>query len=237
MKVLDFQNLHISLNTHLRNTLQYYRQCVYTWIQHTYHRICISINMYINKDVYGVATICRLLEIISLCCRISSLLQGSFAKETCNFNEPTNRSHPIPIYILCTSVGRRQGENSTHLTKKTHKKRSVPLGNVYIHQHNEKNEYRWISINLCTSIGRRVPSVQTWINTHARSIVEHCRRTVKKNVCMQKMSACKKQSSACKKCLHEVSWSTVRMQTNVCIHKYRILHQIKILQDFTSTQI
>jgi len=45
---------------------------------------------------YGVATISRLLKIIRLFCRIPSLLQGSFAKETYNFKEPTNRSHPIP---------------------------------------------------------------------------------------------------------------------------------------------
>ena len=44
---------------------------------------------------YGVATVNRLLKIIGLCCRISSLLQGSFAKETCDFKEPTTRSHPI----------------------------------------------------------------------------------------------------------------------------------------------
>jgi hypothetical protein len=44
---------------------------------------------------YGVATISMLLKSISLFCRISSLLQGSFAKETCQFKEPTNRSHPI----------------------------------------------------------------------------------------------------------------------------------------------
>jgi len=44
---------------------------------------------------YGVATISRLLKIISLFCRISSLLQGSFAKETFNFKEPTSYSHPI----------------------------------------------------------------------------------------------------------------------------------------------
>ena len=43
----------------------------------------------------GVATISRLLEIVGLFCRKSSLLQGSFAKETYNFKEPTNRSHPI----------------------------------------------------------------------------------------------------------------------------------------------
>jgi len=51
-----------------------------------------------------VATISRLLKIIVLSCRILSLLQGSFAKETCNFREPTNRSHPVkasqPLRIL-----------------------------------------------------------------------------------------------------------------------------------------
>ena len=44
---------------------------------------------------YGVATISRLLKIKNLFCRIQSLLYGSFAEETYNFKEPTNRSHPI----------------------------------------------------------------------------------------------------------------------------------------------
>jgi len=42
-----------------------------------------------------VATISRLLKITGLFCRISSLLKGSFAKETYYLKEPTNRSHPI----------------------------------------------------------------------------------------------------------------------------------------------
>jgi len=42
---------------------------------------------------YGMATISRLLQMICLFCRISSLLQGTFA--TCNVKEPTNGSHPI----------------------------------------------------------------------------------------------------------------------------------------------
>jgi len=44
---------------------------------------------------YGVATASRLHQIIGLFCRISSLLWGSFAKETYNFKEPTSRSHCI----------------------------------------------------------------------------------------------------------------------------------------------
>ena len=42
-----------------------------------------------------MATFSRIDKIIGLFCRISSLLQGSFAKETYNFIDPTNRSHPI----------------------------------------------------------------------------------------------------------------------------------------------
>jgi len=42
-----------------------------------------------------MAIVSRLLKITGLFCRISTVLQGSFAKETCNFKGPTNRSHPI----------------------------------------------------------------------------------------------------------------------------------------------
>jgi len=48
-----------------------------------------------SANRYGVATISRLLKIICLLCRIWSPLQSSFAKETCNLKEPTNRSPPI----------------------------------------------------------------------------------------------------------------------------------------------
>jgi len=49
---------------------------------------------------YGVATIRRLPKTIGLFCRISSLLQGSFAQEIYNLKEPTNRRHPISEYML-----------------------------------------------------------------------------------------------------------------------------------------
>ena len=42
-----------------------------------------------------MATISRLLQIIGLFCRIWSFLYGSFSKETYNFQELTNCSHPI----------------------------------------------------------------------------------------------------------------------------------------------
>ena len=48
----------------------------------------------------GVPMTSRLLKIIGLFRRISFLLYGSFPKETCNFKEATNRSHPI-CYPMC----------------------------------------------------------------------------------------------------------------------------------------
>jgi len=44
---------------------------------------------------YGVATISRLLKIIGLFCKRALLKMLYSAKETYNFKEPTNRSHPI----------------------------------------------------------------------------------------------------------------------------------------------
>jgi len=60
--------------------------------------------------IYGVAMVSRIDKIIGLFCRILSLLRGSFAKETYNFIDPTNQSHPIcayvyiEIYFMCTCV-------------------------------------------------------------------------------------------------------------------------------------
>ena len=57
----------------------------------------IKETVFCNKDSYGVASISRLLEIIGLFCRISSLVQGSFAKEACNFKRIHTRNHPIAV--------------------------------------------------------------------------------------------------------------------------------------------
>jgi len=59
----------------------------------------IAINAYFRL----YALISRLLKIIGLFCRISSVLLGSFAKETCVFKEPTNCSHPITYTPAATA--------------------------------------------------------------------------------------------------------------------------------------
>ena len=63
----------------------------------TYNNVSIKRSITFGTEYYGVATVSRPLKIIGLFCRISSLVLGSFAKETYNFKEPTNRSHPILV--------------------------------------------------------------------------------------------------------------------------------------------
>ena len=68
--------------------------------------LCFVTNRYrsaLAKETYEVATMNRFLKIVGLFCRISSLIEDSFAKETYNFKEPTNRSHPIPSKTLIGS--------------------------------------------------------------------------------------------------------------------------------------
>ena len=48
-----------------------------------------------ETETYGVASISRLLKIVGLFCRRALSKRLYFAKETYNFKEPTNRSHPI----------------------------------------------------------------------------------------------------------------------------------------------
>jgi len=67
--------------------------------------MCIHIFLYACV-YYGVATSSSLLQIIGIFCRLSSLLCGSFAKETCNLKEPTTRSHPILFCFHQDSVGK-----------------------------------------------------------------------------------------------------------------------------------
>jgi len=67
------------------------------WIACWYRTWIACVDLETDK-FYGVATISKLLKVIGLFWRISSLLYGSFAKETYDFKEPTSRSHPIVIY-------------------------------------------------------------------------------------------------------------------------------------------
>jgi len=58
---------------------------------------------------YGVATGIRLLKIIGLFCKRALWKRRYSAKETCNFKEPTNRSHPILCLIHMLDITHTKG--------------------------------------------------------------------------------------------------------------------------------
>ena len=67
------------------------------------------------RGYYGVATISRLLKIIGLFCKRALQKRRIFFKETCNFKEPTDRSHPITLileYQSNTQVRRMREDTS-----------------------------------------------------------------------------------------------------------------------------
>jgi hypothetical protein len=76
----------------------------HVWMSHIWTK-CIK------RFWRGVATMSRLLKITGLFCRISSFLQGSFAKETYTFKEATNRSHRMFIWYCL-----RGGPQSPHVS-------------------------------------------------------------------------------------------------------------------------
>jgi len=85
--------------------------CMYTHI-HVYVHMCGSADC-VWRLGYEVATISRLLKITGLFCKRALLKRRHSAKETCNFKEPTNRSHPIEDvgYSCMKVVHRKQLQN------------------------------------------------------------------------------------------------------------------------------
>ena len=101
------------------------------WIEYTtiipIYTAIFHLNIYspILLHLHGVATISRLLKITGLSCKRALYKRLYSAKETYNFKEPTNRSHPICRY-------RRVAPAKQHLTKyvSKQKKKSIARARV-----------------------------------------------------------------------------------------------------------
>jgi len=82
-------------------------EACHTWRRHVTHRK-ESYHTARSHVAYGVATIRRLLKIIGVFCKRALQKRIHSAKETYNFKEPTNRSHPgvyecvIPVHFMDT---------------------------------------------------------------------------------------------------------------------------------------
>jgi len=144
--------------------------------------ICVYICVYISSMyvryiyVYEVATMSRLLTIMCLFCRILSLSYGSFAKETYNFKEPTNRSQPTRVLFSGT-----RGRCMCTLAPFAWVLQSVCIRvYVYMQWYKRSVQVRPCSICLgiefcmcaCTSIYAVVEEVAA--SAHMLSLPKHC---------------------------------------------------------------
>ena len=90
-----------------------YKTCVTYYMCDVWHTICVMCDItyvrYVwhNTFNYGVARISRIDKIIGLFCRMSSLLYGSFAKETYAFNFRVfinDSFHYNVTYMVCYAL-------------------------------------------------------------------------------------------------------------------------------------
>jgi len=76
---------------------------IHMYIIYLYIYICI-LHSHTCLYLYGVATTSRLLIITGLFCERALIKRWYSAKETYNFKEPTNRSHPISFFASSYSA-------------------------------------------------------------------------------------------------------------------------------------
>jgi len=97
--------VHLVCNVELEYCIVYCDICELLVLCLLYHHVyCCSImssSSVVLLDITdGVATISRLLKMIGLFCKRALQKRQFSAKETYNFKEPTNRSHPISSSLL-----------------------------------------------------------------------------------------------------------------------------------------
>ena len=153
-----------------------------------------------------------------LFCRISSVLQGSFAKETCNFKEPTNRSHPIYIrrldlasirasmyaYIINTHAHAHTHKHTythTHTRAHTHTHTHTITNTHMIHIHAHARAIRWKErVDLtCACMYTHMPILSytyphiylhTHTHTHQEEHVDFYCAPVRASTCTCVMNIC-----------------------------------------------
>jgi len=104
IKVTIFSNECLIIIAHSKTLMRYMYDvcvCVCLCVLYMYY-VCmyecfmiIAHSKTLMRYMYGVAPSSRLLKIVGLFCKRALLNRWYSAKMTCNFKEPTNRSHPI----------------------------------------------------------------------------------------------------------------------------------------------
>jgi len=112
---------------------------------------------------YGVATISRLLQITGLFCKRARRKRLHSTKETYNFKEPTNRSHPMQRENILSWVLTRHREAPKHI--QTHEN-----GHTRTHARSHANTHTYTQRRGVLTRHREAPKhITTDIHAHTRT--------------------------------------------------------------------
>ena len=122
------------------------------------HVKCTSVDLYVLRHTsdftyeYGVASTSKLLKCIRFFCKRALHKRQYSARETYHFKEPTNRIHPIWIYVTW-----RICHQSRHVSQLCHSKRITwPMG------------HKWLMTYKATD-KKMCQSTDIWVNWHVFS--------------------------------------------------------------------
>jgi len=109
--------------------------------------------IFIYFYIYWVATVSRIDKITGLFCRISSLLLGSFVKETYNFIDPTNCNFIDPPHSMCSAAAALRASGLLHFCVYMYIYVYVCVY-IYIHMYTYAYIYMYSMIYIYIYIGR-----------------------------------------------------------------------------------
>jgi len=114
--------------TYFRIYTPIFTRCVLRCVlQYTVHRGFTYILVLHSNVRYGVPTISRFLKIIGLFCKKALQKRLYSEKETYNFKEPTNRSHPIVVFYTQPTAD-KVAQNLEIILKLCQRTRILPTG-------------------------------------------------------------------------------------------------------------
>jgi len=125
---------------------------------------------------YGVATISRLLKMIGLFCQRAQLKRRYSAKETCNFKERTNRSHPMDDYTARVDI-------CTHKCSDTCIRTKIQSTNTYTHIyqpciHTYIDTKMFIYTHIYTYIDAEETNIDSYLHAYIHAYIHTCKNTL-----------------------------------------------------------
>jgi len=147
--IIYFYIIYIYIYTHvffLRAYVSIYKYsyaCIYIWIlspsieSNDKHSVVLA--------MYGVASVSRIDKIVGLFCKRALQKRQYSAKETYNFIDSTDRSHPIAV-CLCTDLSTYL--SSTYICMNPYT--SVPIYLLSIRMYVNAHKSVYFSVNICS---------------------------------------------------------------------------------------